>query len=277
MGRRWVVALRVAVASAAASTLILAGSGQVWSSEDAAPPSSPQSAGGQGPVGAPADTRLARTTTELNQSSPAPEAKRPPRYLLVHVKGSMPITAKPGRGRAVGTMPAGSKYYNFPTVAWVHEVSDNGKYGRVAVPYSGVRRTGWISIKGLRRSHTSVMVRVDLSAHRLTLLRKGKVVMRAPAAIGAPWSPTKPGRYFVTDRVPFSRSSSLGAFAFGISEIQTRLPPGWNGGNQLAIHGTNNPASIGRSVSAGCVRVGHQVLMRLKPLLWLGTPVVIVR
>lgn len=265
------------MASAAASTLILAGSGQVWSSENAGPPGPAPRTVSQRPVGAPADIRSFRATAELGESSPAPEKSRPPRYLLVHVEGSMPITARPGRGQTVGTMPAGSKYYHFPTVAWVHEVSDNGRFGRVMVPYAGVRGSGWISLKGLRRSHTSLMVRVDLSAHRLTLLRKGKLILRAPAAIGAPWSPTKPGQYFVTDRVPFSRYSSLGAFAFGISEIQTRLPPGWSGGNQLAIHGTNNPASIGRSVSAGCVRVGHRVLMRLKPLLQLGTPVVIVR
>jgi lipoprotein-anchoring transpeptidase ErfK/SrfK len=277
MGRRWTVVLRVAVASVAASTLILAGSGQVWSSEDAGPPSTARRTESQRPVGAPADIRSFRATAQLSQSSPAPEKSRPPRYLLVHVEGSMPITAKPGRGRTVGTMPAGSKYYHFPTVAWVREVSDNGKFGRVAVPYAGINRMGWVSLKGLRRSHTSLMVRVDLSAHRLTLLRKGNVVLRAPVGIGAPWSPTKPGAYFVTDRVPFSRYSSLGAFAFGISEIQTRLPAGWSGGNQLAIHGTNNPSSIGRSMSAGCVRVGHRVLMRLKPLLRLGTPVVIVR
>jgi hypothetical protein len=81
----------------------------------------------------------------------------------------------------------------------------------------------------------------------------------------------------VTDRVPFARGSYLGSFAFGISGIQPRLPPGWSGGNQLAIHGTNDPSSIGRSVSAGCLRVSEAALARLKPLLRLGTPVVITR
>jgi lipoprotein-anchoring transpeptidase ErfK/SrfK len=120
------------------------------------------------------------------------------------------------------------------------------------------------------------MVRVDVSEHRLTLLKGGKVVMRTAAATGASWSPTPPGKYFVTDRVPFSPNSYLGAFAFGISDIQLRLPPGWGGGNQLAIHGTNDPGSIGRSASAGCLRVSAKALERLKPFLKLGTPVVIV-
>jgi lipoprotein-anchoring transpeptidase ErfK/SrfK len=78
----------------------------------------------------------------------------------------------------------------------------------------------------------------------------------------------------VTDRVAFS-GGALGTFAFGISGIQPRLPAGWSGGNQLAIHGTNQPWSIGTSASAGCVRVSEAMLAKLKPLLAYGTPVVI--
>jgi lipoprotein-anchoring transpeptidase ErfK/SrfK len=74
--------------------------------------------------------------------------------------------------------------------------------------------------------------------------------------------------------VPFG-GGALGSFAFGISGIQPRLPAGWSGGDQLAIHGTNEPWSIGRSVSAGCVRVSEWSLERFRPLLMLGTPVIV--
>jgi lipoprotein-anchoring transpeptidase ErfK/SrfK len=67
----------------------------------------------------------------------------------------------------------------------------------------------------------------------------------------------------------------LGSFAFGISGIQPHLPAGWSGGNQLAVHGTNDPSSIGTSASAGCVRVSERALHLLLPLLKLGTPVII--
>ena len=103
----------------------------------------------------------------------------------------------------------------------------------------------------------------------------GHVRYRVTAATGASWSPTPAGDYVVTDRVPFGSGSALGSFAFGISGIQPRLPAGWSGGNQLAIHGTNDPSSIGRSVSAGCVRVSEWSLAHFKPLLQLGTPVLI--
>jgi lipoprotein-anchoring transpeptidase ErfK/SrfK len=77
--------------------------------------------------------------------------------------------------------------------------------------------------------------------------------------------------------VPFPSGGYLGSFAFGISGIQPQLPAGWSGGDQLAIHGTNDPSSIGTSASAGCVRVSEATLAVLRPLLRLGTPIVIHR
>jgi lipoprotein-anchoring transpeptidase ErfK/SrfK len=172
-------------------------------------------------------------------------------------------------------VPAGSKYYGIPIVAWVEEVSADGGWGRVELPYTWPRREGWIRLNGLERRTTRVRVEVDLSTHTVTVRKFGKVLFRAPGATGSSSSPTPVGEYFVTDRVPFSPGSALGSFAFGISGVQPRLPAGWSGGNQLAIHGTNNPSSIGQSVSAGCVRVSETTLDRLMPLLTYGTPVVV--
>jgi lipoprotein-anchoring transpeptidase ErfK/SrfK len=197
------------------------------------------------------------------------------RELVVEIERSMPITARPDGGRVLGTMPAGSRYYGVPTIAWVRHLSDDGRHGLVDVPYVANRVQGWIPLRGLSTSYTRIRVEADLSEHRITVRRGDDVVFRAPAATGTPASPTPTGRYFVTDRVPFPAGSSLGTFAFGISGIQPRLPAGWSGGDQLAIHGTNAPWSIGRSTSAGCLRVSERILARLRSLLRLGTPVVI--
>ncbi|HZP90277.1 MAG TPA: L,D-transpeptidase [Actinomycetota bacterium] len=187
----------------------------------------------------------------------------------------MRVTARPGGGGVVGNLPPTSRYYHTPLVAWVLHTADHGRFGLVTLPYSGTRRTGWISLDGLRRSRTPIRVWVDLSRHELVVRRLGREILHAPAATGAPDSPTPIGRYFVTDRVPFPKGSAYGTFAFGLSGIQVHLPPGWTGGDQLAIHGTNDPGSIGTSASAGCVRVSEAVLARLRPLLRLGTPVVV--
>jgi lipoprotein-anchoring transpeptidase ErfK/SrfK len=207
--------------------------------------------------------------------SPRPSEPSSASSLLVRITHNFAMRAGPGHGRVVGILPAGSKYYGTPTVAWVQHVSPDGRFGELAVPYSATGATGWIPLRGLQRRSTFLQVDVDLSRHRVVVERRGQVLFGTRAAIGSPSSPTPTGRYFVTDRVPFPSGGALGTYAFGISGIQPNLPAGWSGGNQLAIHGTNDPSSIGRSVSAGCVRVPAGVLRRLIPLLRLGTPVVI--
>ena len=197
-------------------------------------------------------------------------------YTLVRIIRPMDLTARPGAGRVVGTMPRGSRYYAQPLVAWVLETTPDGRYGLAPVPYAGREATGWMRLRGLDTSTTRISVVADLSEHRIVVRRGPSVLFRAPTATGAPDSPTPAGRYFVTDRVPLPGGGSLGTFAFGISGIQTRLPAGWSGGDQLAIHGTSAPATIGTSSSAGCLRVSERVLARLRPLLRPGTPVVVV-
>jgi hypothetical protein len=217
-------------------------------------------------------------TGSQNAEAPsAPKPSEPTGGLLVRVARDMAVRAHPsGDASVVGTMPSGSKYYDVPITAWVEDVSPDGRWGRVEIPYVWPRRHGWITLRDLPRRTTNIEVHVDLSEHRITVTRAGKNVFGMPAATGTAVSPTPPGEYFVTDRIAFS-GGSLGTFAFGISGIQPQLPPGWTGGNQLAIHGTSDPSSIGRSASAGCLRVSERSLDRLKPLLQLGTPVLVVR
>lgn len=212
------------------------------------------------------------------RTEPEPPAAdhAPVRHLLAAIERTMPLYARPGSSRRVGTMPAASPFYGEPTVAWVLEVSADGRFGRVPIPYAGRDATGWLRLRGLRTSTTPISVLADLSRHRIWVLRGERVIFSAPAATGAPVSPTPTGRFTVSDLVAFPGGGAFGTFAFGLSGIQPNLPPGWTGGNQLAIHGTNDPSSIGSSASAGCLRVSERTLDRLRRLLELGTPVQIV-
>ena len=231
-------------------------------------------------VAIPLDVRVpmgsAVAMAPLERPASEPREPGPVRHTLVRISHSMPITVRPGGGRVVGTMPAGSRFYDQPLSAWVLEVSDDGRYGLVPVPYAGRQVLGWIALRGLDLETTGIEVVADLSEHLIQVRRGGDLLFRAQAATGASVSPTPVGHYFVTDRVAFPEGGSFGTFAFGISGIQTHLPPGWTGGDQLAIHGTSAPGTIGTSASAGCLRVSERVLDRLRPLLRLGTPVTIV-
>ena len=193
--------------------------------------------------------------------------------LLAEISQELPITARPGGGRVIGSMPEGSRFFGVPHKAWVLDRTDDGRNGKVTVPYTATPRTGWIRLAGLSLSRTPYAVRADLSRRLLVVLRRGREIMRFPTATGAPDTPTPLGRYFVTDRVPADPAGPFGAFAFGISGVQPLVASGW--GDQLAIHGTNDPGSIGTAVSDGCLRVSGRALQRLKPLLDLGTPVII--
>jgi lipoprotein-anchoring transpeptidase ErfK/SrfK len=215
-------------------------------------------------------------TPDAPAPTPAAQAK-PKAELIAHIPRDLSITTKPGRGRVIGTMPSGSKYFGEPIKAWVMKTKDGDRYGKVTIPWSGSRNLGWIDLKGVQTARNPITVHADLSEHRIRVKRFGKKVVSFPAATGASSSPTPPGRYFVTDRVDIPGGGSFGTYAFGLSGIQTNLPPGWTGGDQLAIHGTSDPGSIGTSASAGCLRVSEGALDRLKPLLVEGTPVIIKR
>jgi len=63
-----------------------------------------------------------------------------------------------------------------------------------------------------------------------------------------------------------SPSNPMGAAALTLS-----------GGGEYAIHGTNNPTSVGGFVSHGCIRMYNQDVMDLFERVSLGTPVVVLR
>jgi lipoprotein-anchoring transpeptidase ErfK/SrfK len=215
-----------------------------------------------------ADARAAAHTKHA-AAKPLPE-------LLVRVPTSMTVRARPSAtSRSIGLLPSSSKYYHVGLWAWVETTARHERWGRVSVPYTWPHREGWIPLRGLHRSRTFVEVHVELARHWVSVTRFGKPLYGFRAGTGAAYSPTPSGRYFVTDRIPFSPGFVLGSFAFGISGIQPHLPAGWSGGDQLAIHGTNEPWTIGRNASAGCVHVSERALRELEPILRLGTPVII--
>jgi lipoprotein-anchoring transpeptidase ErfK/SrfK len=136
---------------------------------------------------------------------------------------------------------------------------------------------GWIRASAARLGSTNVWIRVDRSERRLTLRRGDRVLRRMPVAVGRPGTETPLGRYAVTDLLlTRNPDSPYGCCAVALSGHQTKLLPGWPGGDRLAVHATPNPETVGRAASLGCMRAYDRdirVLMRRVPL---GAPVVVV-
>lgn len=147
---------------------------------------------------------------------------------------------------------------------------------RVITPRLPNRRTGWIPEADTRLDGTDMSLHVDRSARRVTLRRAGRAIHRATVAVGRPGNETPLGRFAVTDKLrPRDVASPYGCCAIALSGHQTRLEPGWPGGDRLAIHGTPATWSIGKAVSLGCMRAHAKDLELLMSRVPLGAPVFI--
>ena len=167
----------------------------------------------------------------------------------------------------------------FPTVfrilATVRARDCKTRWYRVQLPIKPNGVTGYVRAAAVATGPVRSRVLVDLSARRLTLFRNGRPTLRTTVAVGSSATPTPTGRYYVNQRlIPSDASGPFGPAAIGISAYSTVLT-GWTQGGPIAIHGTNEPWSIGRAVSNGCIRVRNAVLRRLFRVTPAGTPVLI--
>jgi hypothetical protein len=199
-----------------------------------------------------------------------------PRFLLAEAPSGVSVHRWPG-GPVSATI-GGATPLGTTTWLWITNATRNGAWGRAVLPLRPNGRAGWISLRGLRLVRTSTWVRASLADRRIWLMQGRRPVATWAVAIGAQATPTPVGAYSVTDRVDTGDPyGPFGWYAFGLSGHQPNLAPGWTGGDQLAIHGTNDPASIGHPSSAGCLRVSAEALAILKARVQLGTPVIVMR
>jgi lipoprotein-anchoring transpeptidase ErfK/SrfK len=167
----------------------------------------------------------------------------------------------------------------FPTVfSAVGELVDRrcrATWLHVELPVRPNGLTGWVRAADVERVRVRTRIVVDLSARRLALYRGGRLVLTAAVAVGSPATPTPTGRFYVNQRLlPRDPTGPFGPAALGVSAFSPVLT-GWAQGGPIGIHGTNEPWSIGRAVSNGCIRMRNGVIRRLFARTLAGTPVVI--
>jgi lipoprotein-anchoring transpeptidase ErfK/SrfK len=149
------------------------------------------------------------------------------------------------------------------------------RWYRVQVPQKPNGTTAFVRPRVLRVETVPTRIVVELSKRRLTLYRNAKPVLVATVAVGSPSTPTPTCRSYVNQRlVPSDTAGPFGPGAIGISAFSNVLT-GWAQGGPVAIHGTNEPWSIGRAVSNGCIRLPNATLVRVFNATLAGTPVII--
>ena len=146
---------------------------------------------------------------------------------------------------------------------------------RVQLPIRPNGAVGWVHASSIELQRVDLRIEVDVSQRRLSLFRSGRNVLDATVAVGASATPTPIGRFYVNQElVPDDSDGPFGPGAIGISAFSPVLT-GWAQGGPVAIHGTNEPWSIGQAVSNGCIRLPNDTLTRLFKIVPPGTQVII--
>lgn len=117
------------------------------------------------------------------------------------------------------------------------------------------------------------VVLVSIPDRKMALLEDGKVVKVYPVAVGTEASPSPSGDFKIVNRVthPTYYHPHVVIPASAESPIGTR----WVGLNRkgYGIHGTNEPRSIGRAASHGCIRMSNRDIAQFFEVVRIGDPV----
>jgi hypothetical protein len=139
---------------------------------------------------------------------------------------------------------------------------------------NGVR--GWVRAAGLHRYVVRWRLRIELGRRRLIAYEGGRERLRLTVAVGRSGTPTPTGSYYVLERLYLTDPRGpYGPGALGLSSFSPVLT-GWTRGGPIAIHGTDEEATVGDAVSNGCVRVRNEQMRRLLRDVPAGAPVEIV-
>ncbi len=107
-------------------------------------------------------------------------------------------------------------------------------------------------------------INVDNVRNMLFLYDTGKITASYRVSTGKNSTPTPLGDWVITEKYPNPGGE------FGAAWMRLSVP---NGG--YAIHGTNDPQDIGRSVSHGCIRMNNPDVTQLYNIVPMGTLVTI--
>ncbi|MBI4649851.1 L,D-transpeptidase [Candidatus Desantisbacteria bacterium] len=129
-----------------------------------------------------------------------------------------------------------------------------------------------ISIPG----YTSLLkIKIDTKKNILILYKDKEKIKQYPVAVGKSDSPTPKGIFTIENRIPNPTWTLDGKNIPG-GDPKNGLGSRWMGfkeRTQYGIHGTNQPESIGKSVSSGCIRMHNHDVEELYKIIPKGTKV----
>jgi lipoprotein-anchoring transpeptidase ErfK/SrfK len=180
------------------------------------------------------------------------------------------VYASPG-GRLVTTVRS-PQASGFPLVFLA--IQDTGDWLQVYLPLRPNGSSGWIAKRDVSLTYHDYRIVVELGAHKLTVYKAGAVVMNEPIGVGTSSAPTPGGVFYTKEilKVP-NAGGPYGPYAYGLSGFSDVYESFGSGPGTIGIHGTNDPTSIGRDVSHGCIRLTNSAITKMANTLPIGVPV----
>lgn len=163
-----------------------------------------------------------------------------------------------------------------PQVFLVEEQRGDG-WIRVLLPERPNGSSGWVRASEVNVTQNPYRFRVTLGEHKITVSERDKTIYEGPIAIGKESTPTPTGKYYTRVLLQAPDPNTVyGPFAYGLSAHSDVLTEFNGGDGEVGVHGNNDKSVLGKSVTAGCIRMDNDEITRLSKLLPLGTPVEIV-
>jgi lipoprotein-anchoring transpeptidase ErfK/SrfK len=133
---------------------------------------------------------------------------------------------------------------------------------------------GWIRQSDVNIVQVPYHVQVNLGAHKINVLQGTSEIYEGDVAIGAPSTPTPTGKSYIRVLLETPDPTSVyGPYAYGLSGHSDVLTEFNGGDGEIGLHGNNDASVLGKSVTAGCIRMDNEQISKLAKMLPLGTPV----
>jgi lipoprotein-anchoring transpeptidase ErfK/SrfK len=184
---------------------------------------------------------------------------------------SLPIFDSPQAASPIRTL-ANPTIEGVPLVFLVKQ--NRGEWLKVQLPARPNESTGWVRAAEVSLRSVSNHIIVEVGKRKLSVFAGSQLLMEAPVGVGKAHTPTPPGSFYVDISVK-DPGGAYGRHMLSVAGFSNVLKSFGRGVGQLAIHGTNNPPSVGQFSSNGCMRLHNEDVVRLAGLAPTGTPVFI--
>jgi lipoprotein-anchoring transpeptidase ErfK/SrfK len=204
----------------------------------------------------------------------------PSRATIIGVAVQSEVTARSApdvSARAIATLPRINQQGSPQVFDVLADVtgSDGQSWTKVLLPLRPNGTTGYVRRTQIHMLSTLYAIGVSRRHLTLTVWKECQQVATYPIGLGTRETPTPTGVFYLASLLrPPDPKGVYGEYAYGLSGYSSAITH-WTWGGLIGLHGTNDPSSVGKLSSHGCIRMRNGDIAELVKVLPLGTPIAI--